>query len=144
VDEASHKIAARHGWPEDWLNDGVRTYLSPALEGHQAHELLATYPSELKPGLRLYVPTAEYMLAMKLMALRIAPTEGKDLEDIIRLMEVIGLKDKAKVVEFAAQFYPDARISGKLRLALDDLWNTYQSKLARRDDEPPRYLGRGG
>src|SRR5262249_12122340 len=112
VDEASHKIAARHGWPEDWLNDGVRTYLSPALEGHQARELLATYPSELKPGLRLYVPTAEYMLAMKLMALRIAPTEGKDLEDIISLMEVIGLKDKAKVVEFAAQFYPDARISG--------------------------------
>jgi hypothetical protein len=144
VDGASHKIAVRRGWPADWLNDGVRTYLSPVAEGHQAHELFATYPDESRPGLRVYVPTAEYMLAMKLMALRIAPVGGKDFDDIVNLLQVVGLQDKADVIEFAAQFYPEARISAKLRLALDDLWNTYQSKRARRDHEPPQYLGRGG
>ena len=142
VDDASRKIATRHAWPEDWLNDGVRTYLSSAVEGRQAHELFATYPDESNPGLRVYVPTPEYMLAMKLMALRIAPTGGKDLEDIVNLLQIVGLESKAKIVEFAASFYPEARISGKLRLALDDLWNNYQARIVSPPDEPPEYLGR--
>jgi hypothetical protein len=142
VDRAARTIAARHGWPDDWLNDGVRTYLSPAVDGHAAHELFATYPDESKPGLRVYVPNA-YMLAMKLIALRIEPAE-KDLEDIVNLLQVVGVKDKAEIVSFAAGFYPEARVSGKLRLALDHLWRAYQAKLESDDDEPPRYLGRSG
>jgi predicted nucleotidyltransferase len=144
VNEAAQVIAARHGWSANWLNDGVRTYLSPVAEEHQAHELFGTYPNEAQPGLRIYVPTPEYMLAMKLMALRIESSDLKDLEDILNLMQVTGLKDKMEIVEFAAQFYPEARISGKLRIALDDLWRAYNAKLAQRDHESPRYLGRGG
>ena len=79
---------------------------------------------------------------MKLMALRIAPTGGKDLEDIVNLLQIVGLESKAKIVEFAASFYPEARISGKLRLALDDLWNNYQARIVRPPDEPPKYLSR--
>jgi hypothetical protein len=142
IDEASAKIADARGWPADWLNDGVRTYLSPAVEGHEAHELFATYPNESNPGLRVYVPTAEYMLAMKLMALRIGPSGGKDFDDIINLMQVVGLDDKKKVIGFASKFYPEARISRKLRLAIDQLWTTYQQALAKKSDEPPEYLGR--
>ncbi len=144
VNEAARMIAERRGWPADWLNDGVRTYLSPAAEGHHAHELFGTYPHEARPGLRVYVPTPEYMLAMKLMALRIEPTGEKDLEDILNLMQVAGLKDKMEIIAFAAQFYPEARMSAKLRLALDDLWRAYEAKLTRRDHESPQYLGRGG
>jgi hypothetical protein len=81
------------------------------------------------------------MLAMKLMALRIEPAE-KDFEDILNLLRVVGIKDKAEIVGFAAEFYPKARVSGKLRLALDQLWQAYQAKLERNDDEPPQYLGR--
>ena len=64
-------IAIQRGWPEDWLNDGVRTYLSPNVEAPDVHLLTGTYPSEDRPGLRVYVPRPEYMLAMKLMALRV-------------------------------------------------------------------------
>jgi hypothetical protein len=141
IDRAARTVAGRHGWPMDWINDGVRTYLSPAVAGHDSHELFATYPDESRPGLRVYVPNAHYMLAMKLMALRIEPAE-KDFEDILNLLSVVGIKDKAEIVEFAAEFYPEARVSGKLRLALDQLWQAYQAKLQRNDDEPPRYLGR--
>ena len=143
IDRAARTIAARHGWPDDWLNDGVRTYLSPAVEGHAAHELFATYPDETNPGLRVYVPNAHYMLAMKLMALRIEPAE-KDLEDIVNLLRVVGINNKEEIVAFAAEFYPEARVSGKLRLALDQLWRAYQAKFESNDDEPPRYLSRGG
>jgi hypothetical protein len=141
IREAARTVAERHGWPADWLNDGVRTYLSPLAEDAKAHELFATYPNEQQPGLRVYVPTAEYMLAMKLMALRIDAAGGKDLDDILSLMEVVGLTEKSDIVEAAAKFYPEAKISGKLRLGLDYVWQAYQSKLAQRRHEPPRYLG---
>jgi hypothetical protein len=141
---AAATIAERRGWPADWLNDGVRTYLSPLAEDASAHELFATYPAEAKPGLRVYVPTPEYMLAMKLMAMRIEPLEGRDLDDILNLMEVVGIDGKNAIVEAASRFYPEAKISGKLRLSLDHVWEAYQTKRARREHEPPQYLGRGG
>lgn len=107
IDTAAQTIAARHNWPRDWINDGVRTYLSPQVEGFAQHTLFRTYPNEQAPGLRVFVPTAEYMLAMKLMALRIEEgTSRNDLEDILNLMQVTGIKQKADIVQFAAAFYP--------------------------------------
>lgn len=145
LDSAAQTVAARRGWPRDWLNDGVRAYLSPRVEGFVQHMLLRTYPCEEAPGLRVFVPTAEYMLAMKLMALRLEPaSERNDLEDILNLMQVTGLKEKADIVRFAARFYPEARTSGKLALAVDHLWNEYRRRLERSAHEPPRYLGRSG
>jgi hypothetical protein len=145
LDRAAQTIAARRGWPRDWLNDGVRTYLSPHVEGFTQHTLFRTYPSEETPGLRVFVPTAEYMLAMKLMALRLDPGSGRnDLEDILNLMQVTPMKDKADILRFAARFYPEACTSGRLALAVDYLWNEYSRRLERPDHEPPRYLGRSG
>jgi hypothetical protein len=143
LDSAAQTIAARRGWPRDWLNDGVRTYLSPAVEGFAQHTLFRTYPSEQTPGLRLFVPTPEYMLAMKLMALRIEPgSDRNDLEDILNLMQVTGLIEKSDIVEFAARFYPEARTSGRLMLSVDHLWNEYSRRRQRPAHEPPQYLGR--
>jgi hypothetical protein len=145
LDSAAQTIAARRGWPRDWLNDGVRTYLSPAVKGFAQHTLFRTYPSEQTPGLRLFVPTPEYMLAMKLMALRIEPgSDRNDLEDILNLMQITGLKEKSDIVEFAARFYPEARTSGRLMLSVDHLWNEYSRRLQRPTHEPPQYLGRSG
>ena len=87
---------------------------------------------------------AAYMLAMKLMALRIDPAaETQDLPDILALIEVVGLQRKEDIVEFAASFYPEARISGKLHLAIDAIWRERQRWEQNERDEPPRYLGRG-
>lgn len=145
LDTAAQTVAARRGWPRDWLNDGVRTYLSPQVEGFAQHTLFRTYPSEQTSGLRVFVPAAEYMLAMKLMALRLDPASGRnDREDILNLMQVVGMKEKADIVQFAARFYPEARTSGALVLAVDDLWNEYSRRLERPVDEPPQYLGRSG
>jgi hypothetical protein len=85
------------------------------------------------------------MLAMKLMALRIDPGSGRnDREDILNLMQVTGMKEKADIVQFAARFYPEARTSGRLALSVDDLWNEYSRRLERPAHEPPQYLGRSG
>lgn len=143
VQRLAAEVGAARGLPDDWLNDGVRTWLSPLAEFPEHHALLRAWPSEQAPGLRVFVPTAEYLLAMKLMALRIDAAEGaKDLPDLMRLLDVVGIRDKSDLIGFAAAFYPEARTSGKLLLSLDRLWTAYQAHDRTRDD-PPRYLGRG-
>jgi hypothetical protein len=107
------------------------------------HELFATYPSETRPGLRVFVPSAAYLLAMKLLALRIDPAaETQDLPDILGLLDVVGLTHEDEIVEFAARFDPEARISGKLQLAIDTIWRERQRRAQNEGREPPRYLGR--
>lgn len=123
----------------------TRAYLSPQVEGFAQHTLFRTYPSEEMPGLRVFVPSAEYMLAMKLMALRLDPASNRsDLDDILNLMQVVGLREKTEIVRFAARFYPEARISGKLALSVDYLWNEYTRCQRSPADDAPRYLGRSG
>ncbi|QXX76376.1 hypothetical protein [Methylovirgula sp. HY1] len=141
IDKIAKAIAKRKSWPQDWLNDGVKTYLSPKVDLPDAHTLFATYPSEAKPGLRVFVPTAEYMLAMKLMALRIDEISGnKDKEDITNLIKIVNIKSKADLIALAAQYYPEAKVSAKLHLAADHL--IALSKTPTERHEPPEYLGR--
>jgi hypothetical protein len=145
INRLAHDMATERNWPQDWLNDGVRTYLSPNVEGlAQHHELFRTYPSEEAPGLRVFVPTPEYLLAMKLMAMRLDPAGGKtDLDDILNLMDVINITDKDQLKQFAAAFYPEARVSGRLQLGLDVIWAARQTRSPSEPDAP-RYLGRSG
>jgi hypothetical protein len=144
VERLAAEIGAQRGWPGDWLNDGVRTYLSPKVHGlTEHHELFRAYPSEQAPGLRIFLPSAEYVLAMKLMAMRIDAGSPKlDIADIVNLLEVVGLRSEDATIEFAAGFYPEARISGRLRLGIRELWRMRKA-LVKDGDEPPTYLGRG-
>ena len=145
IERLARQVAQKRGWPHDWLNDGVRTYLSPNVNGlKEHHALFRAYPSEQEPGLRVFVPTPEYMLAMKLMAFRIDPVAGKsDIVDIINLIEVVGLGSADEAVEFAAAFYPEARISGRLKLGIRELWRIKNSPTQEGKHDAPAYLGRG-
>lgn len=144
VHRIAEAIAERRGWPKDWLNDGVRTYLSPSADVPDDHLLTGTYPSERQPGIRVYVPTPEYMLAMKLMAMRIDEASGgKDKDDILDLIDVVGIGTKSALVEMAAAYYPEAKASAKLLLSADAL--VAESKARRKGRHaPPRYFGRSG
>lgn len=140
VDRLARTIAEAQGWPVDWLNDGVRVYLSPNVEAPDDHALTATFPDERTPGLRVYVPTAEYMLAMKLMALRIDAVEGgKDKRDIDNLIAIIGIKTRQDLVAIAAHYYPEAKVSSKLLMSAERLIADAAKETM---GEAPRYLDR--
>jgi hypothetical protein len=145
VNRWADAIARTRTWPRNWLNDGVRTYLSPNVDGLQEHhELFRAYPSEQEPGLRVFVPSAEYMLAMKLMAMRLDPTGDKsDLADMLNLLDVVGLHTPEDVVDFAASFYPEAKISGRLHLGIRVLWRVKDNPSQEGRHAAPAYLGRG-
>ncbi len=138
-------IARTRNWPSDWLNDGVRTYLSPQVNGIQEHHaLLRAYPSEQEPGLRVFVPSPEYLLAMKLMAMRIDPAGDKsDVADILNLLDVVGFTTQEEVIDFAASFYPEAKISARLRLGIRELWRAKDNLTQEGRHATPSYLGRG-
>lgn len=140
----AEEIARARNWPSDWLNDGVRTYLSPQVHGVQVHHaLLRAYPSEQEPGLRVFVPSPEYLLAMKLMAMRLDPTgEKSDVADILNLLAVVGFTTFEEVIDFAASFYPEAKISARLHLGLRELWRIKDMPTKGRH-VTPFYLGRG-
>lgn len=141
--EATVRVGERLGLPEGWINDGVKTYLAP--NDDTAKTLFGTYPDETRPGLRVYVPTPEYLLAMKLMAMRIdAPSGAKDLDDILNLMSILGLKRKEDIVSLAAQFYPEVRASAKIVLAIDSLWQEKQKHDRQTADAPTWNPRRGG
>jgi len=134
VAEQAARIGGGLGLPEGWLNDGVRTYLAPNDE--ESRRYFGSYPSEAEPGLRVFVLTPAYMLAMKLMALRIDPAEGtQDLHDVLSLLDIVGIERREGLVALAAGFYPEARVSGKLMLALDGIW---REKERRERDGHPR------
>ena len=142
IDSIARKIAAKRGWPDDWINDGVRTFLSPSVDAPDGHELMGTYPTEVRPGLRVYVPTAEYMLAMKLMAMRIDDTTaGKDKDDILSLMSILDIKTRNELIAAASAYYPEAKVSAKLLLAADALLMESQER-HRLGLRAPSYLGR--
>ena len=78
IERLAAQIAHRRSWPTDWLNDDVFPHLSDKIEGTaEHHHLFRSYPCEQEPGLRVFVPSVEYILAMKLMAMRIVRDKGR-------------------------------------------------------------------
>ena len=145
ITRLAEEIARVHHWPQDWLNDGVRTYLSPQVDGiREQHTLWRTYPSEQEPGLRVFVPSPEYMLAMKLIAMRLDPVGGKsDKADILHLLDIVGITTLEAAIDFAASFYPEAKISARLRLGIRELWRSKDTHTQEGQHDTPSYLGRG-
>ena len=88
------KIARRNGWSDDWFNDGVVFHLSPFADQAADHLEFGSFPRDGgSPGLVVSVPSAEYLLALKLKAVRIADPVRGDAErlDILNLMRVVGI-----------------------------------------------------
>src|SRR5947209_18545712 len=69
-------IAREKGWGEDWFNDAVSFHLSPLAELQRDHLPFGTFPRRSEAvGLTVFIPTARYLLAMKLKSLRISDFE---------------------------------------------------------------------
>ena len=117
VRESAAKVADEMGLPKDWLNDGVKGYLSAR---HQVSE--GNLPQFA--NLRLMMPSPEYLLAMKCMASRINSTtgEGGDVKDIQFLIRHLNLKSPQQVMELVALYYPPRQIPVKAQYLVESLF----------------------
>jgi hypothetical protein len=118
-------IAQEKGWSEDWFNDGVAFHLSPLADRAKDHLEFGTFPRDSSPsGLVVSVPTAEYLLALKLKAFRTQDTLRGDTErlDILNLMDVVGVSTADQAIAVLGKYFPiSAASSEKQRFLLKNI-----------------------
>lgn len=130
-------IARDEGWQADWLNDAVQFHLSPLADRAADHVPFGSFPRDGEPGLRVFVPSARYMLALKLKAMRINdPARGPvETADIRNLLQVCGVADIGEAIAILAQYFPrSAQDADKQRFFLKHIWPQDTTH-----DDPPRY-----
>ncbi|PYJ86331.1 MAG: hypothetical protein DME22_05720 [Verrucomicrobia bacterium] len=117
IRELTQQVAAAAGLPVNWLNDGVKGYLSVR------HEVTGGSLPQFD-HLRLTMPTAEYLLAMKCLASRIGAGAGEadDTADIIFLIRHLGLRSPQAVMDIVCAYYPPPRIPVKAQFLVESLF----------------------
>lgn len=106
---AVERIAVVNDWSADWLNEAVQFHLSPLATRAGEHVEFGTFPrSAEEPGLVVLVPSADYMLALKLKAMRYNdPVRGRrEMADIGNLMRVLGVSTADEAIVILARFFP--------------------------------------
>jgi len=109
------KVAEERGLSTTWLNDGVK--------GFQSNKPEVTQDSVPQfSHLRVYRPSAEYLLAMKCMASRTSGFETfGDKDDIVTLIRHLGLKTVDEVMENLVRFFPPERILPKTQFMIHEV-----------------------
>jgi hypothetical protein len=118
-------IALEKDWSDDWLNEGVVFHLSPLADRAKDHLEFGTFPRDSSPpGLVVSVPTAEYLLALKLKAFRTQDALRGDIErlDILNLMDVVGISTADQAIAVLGKYFPiSAASSEKQRFLLKNI-----------------------
>jgi hypothetical protein len=104
-----HEIAEKNDWHDDWFNDDVAFHLSSLADRAMDHLEFGTFPRDgTPPGLVVSVPSAEYLLALKLKAARIMdPLRGEtERLDILNLMRVVGISTADEAIVLMGRYFP--------------------------------------
>ncbi|CAN5529728.1 DUF6036 family nucleotidyltransferase [soil metagenome] len=109
IRQAITKIAEEYNLRQDWLNLAVKMFVVE-------HEKKILFDF---PNLKVYVPTADYLLAMKVLAAR---ADTQDVSDIRFLLENLKLGDISKVVEIVRKYYPKKEIKVETIFLLEEIF----------------------
>ena len=122
IRELAAKVAEERGLSKDWLNDGVKGFQSESAEVTQ--EFVPQFSH-----LRVYRPSAKYLLAMKCMASRTSgPETSGDRDDIITLIKYLGLKTTEEVMGNLIRFFPPDRILPKTQFMIYEVISELNSE----------------
>src|ERR1700687_3829283 len=120
-----HQIAEKNAWQDDWFNDAVAFHLSSLADHAADHLEFGTFPRDgSPPGLVVSVPSAEYLLALKLKAVRVMdPVRGEtERLDILNLMQVVGISSVEEAIALLGRYFPvSAASSEKQRFLLKNM-----------------------
>jgi hypothetical protein len=111
VRKAAVRAASRAGVNVDWLNDGVKGFLSA--QGKFA-------PFLEHDHLNVMVAQPEYMLAMKCLPMRIG-AEFHDEDDVRYLLRHLDIRSNEMAVAVITKYFPLGRLPPKTLYALSEL-----------------------
>lgn len=105
---AISKIALKYDLRQDWLNFAVKMFVVE-------HEKKVLFDF---PHLKVFVPPADYLLAMKVLAAR-ADTE--DVSDIKFLVKELNLAELTQITEIVRNYYPHKIIKPETEFLLEEI-----------------------
>ena len=105
---AARKISERHGLPIDWLNLAVEMFLVK----HDRRVLLDL------SHLKVYVPPADYLLAMKVISARPGTADEEDLRVLIKSLELSGSDE---VLDIVKGYYPGKEVKPRARILVEEI-----------------------
>ncbi len=111
IRQAAQRVSVKTNVADNWLNDSVKDYL--ATTGKFDHYLELSH-------LKIMCAQADYLLAMKCLAMRIGE-EFHDLDDIRYLLRHLDIKTYEKAHEVISRYYPVSRFPPKTLYALEEL-----------------------
>jgi hypothetical protein len=98
------------GLPHWWLNEQATVYIS-------GKDDLGKRRVFDHPGLRVMAASPDHIFAMKALAAR-----TRDVDDLRRLADIIGVESADAALQICADFYPDESISPRSAAVLRELF----------------------
>lgn len=109
IRHAAKKVARDFDLDDDWLNDAAKAFFWKEPPKKMVLEL---------SNLKVWAPTAEYLLAMKAIAARF---DTKDKDDLIFLIEFLELKNSKAVFQIIENYYPKKMIPAKTQFLVEEV-----------------------
>jgi hypothetical protein len=103
-------IAQREGLVRDWLNDAAKGFL---------YSRPPTILWRQYPGLNVYFPSLDYILAMKIIAGR-----PRDIEDAKALIQKLQISDEHLLLSIVTKYVPLGRIDVRVQYLIADLFES--------------------
>jgi len=106
---ACRKVAAAMDVPPDWLNDAAKAFF----HADPPRQDVLNFPN-----LRVWAPTASYMLAMKCVSARF---DSHDKDDVIFLIRYLRLRKPDEVFDVISSYYPKRLVPAKTRFLVEEI-----------------------
>ena len=110
IRQASKTVAKKYGLDEAWLNDAVKGFFHVDPPREEVLNL---------SHLRVWAPSAQYMLAMKCLSARFDTFDGEDTRFLISYLK---LTRPEQVFELIAKYYPHDKVPAKTQFWIEELF----------------------
>ncbi len=109
IRDAVARIGRDNNLREDWLNDGVKGFVV-----QHAQKIILDLPN-----LKIFIPEADYLLAMKTLSARVDTTDKQDVEFLVKLLKI----DSAdRVFNILEKYYPQQQIKPATKFFIEEIF----------------------
>lgn len=109
IRNASKRVAHQFGLDEYWLNDAVKGFFHADPPREDVFNM---------SHLRVWAPTADYILAMKCVSARF---DSLDKDDIKFLISYLKLTKPEEIFNIIAKYYPNNKVPAKTKFLIEEI-----------------------
>lgn len=108
---AVKNVARKFGLDEDWLNDAVKGFFHADPPREDVFNM---------SHLKVWAPSADYMLAMKCVSARFDTFDRDDIKFLISHLKLIKAEDVFNII---VKYYPQGKVPAKTRFLIEEIFD---------------------